>query len=114
VFAVSDQHFDECVEDALRTLPDRFASAVENVAIVVDRDSPPSSLLGLYHGIPLTKRDSQSYSGVQPDIITLYQQAICAFCHSDDEVAAQVRIVVLHEIGHYFGISDARLRELGW
>lgn len=114
MFAVTDQRFDECVNDALRTLPEMFASAVENVALVVDRDSPASSLLGKYHGIPLTKRDYLSYSGVLPDVITLYQQAICAVCSSDHEVCAEVRITVLHEIGHYFGIDDARLRELGW
>jgi predicted Zn-dependent protease with MMP-like domain len=114
VFAVTDQRFDEFVDDALHDLPDALASAVDNVAIVVDRDTPAGRLLGLYHGIPLTKRDSLSYSGVMPDTITLYQQTICAICATEDDVRAQVRKTVLHEIGHYFGINEGRLGELGW
>jgi predicted Zn-dependent protease with MMP-like domain len=114
VFAVTDQRFDEFVNEALSTLPTEFASAIHNVAIVVDRESDVGSLLGLYHGIPLTKRDTQSYSGVLPDTITLYQQTISSICRSEDGVRKEVRTVVLHEIGHYFGIDDARLHELGW
>jgi predicted Zn-dependent protease with MMP-like domain len=114
VFAVPDQRFDEFVAEALGTLPKQFAAVVENVAFVVDRDSKPGHVLGRYHGIPLTKRDSQSYSGVLPDTITLYQQTICSVCWTDDEVRREVHTVVLHEIGHYFGIDDARLHELGW
>ena len=80
----------------------------------VSRHNPgPPGLLGLYEGIPLTSRTSQ-YSGVLPDHITIYQQAICAICRTEPEVAEQVRRTVIHEVGHYFGISDGRLRELGW
>jgi predicted Zn-dependent protease with MMP-like domain len=70
-------------------------------------------LLGLYQGVPLTSRTSH-YAGVLPDRITIYRQAICSLCHSEAEVADQVRRTVIHEIGHHFGISDERLDELGW
>jgi predicted Zn-dependent protease with MMP-like domain len=114
VFLVSEERFEQLVDEALESLPEKFVSAIENVAITVDGDSRPGPLLGLYHGIPLTKRDSLSYSGVMPDEITLYKNTICSLCRSDDDVRQQVRITVLHEIGHYFGISDGRLEELGW
>jgi predicted Zn-dependent protease with MMP-like domain len=80
---------------------------------VVEHGAGPPGLLGLYQGIPLTRRTT-SYAGVLPDRITIYQQAICSICDSREQVIEQVRRTVIHEVGHYFGISDARLRELGW
>jgi predicted Zn-dependent protease with MMP-like domain len=67
-------------------------------------------------GIPWNHSSSRTsaYAGVLPDRITIFRQAICAICHSEREVAEQVRRTVIHEIGHYFGIDDKRLRELGW
>ena len=73
----------------------------------------PPGLLGLYEGVPLTSRGS-FYAGALPDRITIYQQAICAICDTEEQVADQVRRTVIHEVGHHFGITDARLRELGW
>jgi predicted Zn-dependent protease with MMP-like domain len=84
-----------------------------NVAVVVEHGPGPRGLLGLYHGVPLTSRTS-SYSGVLPDRITIYRRAICAVCWSESEVADQVRRTVIHEVAHHFGITDARLEELGW
>ena len=86
---------------------------MRNVAVTVEHGHGPPGLLGLYEGIPLTSRTS-GYAGVLPDRITIYQRAICALCDTEDQVAEQVRRTVIHEVGHYFGISDARLRELGW
>jgi predicted Zn-dependent protease with MMP-like domain len=84
-----------------------------NVAVTVEHGEGPRGLLGLYRGIPLTRRTS-TYAGVLPDQITIYRRAICAVCRSDREVVEQVRRTVVHEVGHHFGIDDARLRELGW
>jgi predicted Zn-dependent protease with MMP-like domain len=91
-------------------LPPDLVRTVHNVDIVIER--PGSLLLGLYHGIPLTKR-GEFYNLVAPDKISIYQEHIEAVCESDDEVREQVRKTVLHELGHYFGIDDDRLHELG-
>ena len=73
---------------------------------------PGRTLLGLYHGVPLMAR-GENYNLVLPDKISIYQEAIESMCTNDDEVREQVRITVLHELGHYFGIDDDRLLELG-
>jgi len=83
------------------------------VAVLVEHAPGPRGLLGLYQGIPLTNRTT-NYAGVLPDRITIYRLAICAICNSETEVVEQVRQTVIHEVGHYFGIDDERLRELGW
>jgi len=113
VIKVEPGRFEEMVGAAMDSLPEELGQQVRNVAVTVEHGAGPPGLLGLYEGIPLTSRTSQ-YAGVLPDRITIYQQAICAICHTEEEVADQVRRTVIHEIGHYFGIDDARLRELGW
>ncbi|HYZ54105.1 MAG TPA: metallopeptidase family protein [Streptosporangiaceae bacterium] len=105
--------FEEMVVKALDELPEELGRLMRNVAVTVEHDAGPPGLLGLYQGIPLTSRTSQ-YAGVLPDRITIYRRAICAVCHSEEEVAIQVRRTVIHEVAHHFGIDDARLRELGW
>jgi len=94
-------------------LPEELGKLIQNVAVTVEHGPGPPGLLGLYEGVPLTSRTSQ-YSGVLPDRITIYRRAICAICRTEEEVADQVRRTVIHEVGHYFGIDDNRLRELGW
>jgi predicted Zn-dependent protease with MMP-like domain len=101
------------VATALDSLPREFADLMKNVAVLVEHGPGPRGLLGLYEGIPLTNRTT-NYAGVLPDKITIYQRAICAICDNETEVVEQVRRTVIHEVGHYFGISDQRLRELGW
>jgi predicted Zn-dependent protease with MMP-like domain len=86
---------------------------MRNVAVTVQHEPGPPSLLGLYEGIPLTSRTT-GYAGVLPDRITIYQQAICEICGTEEEVADQVRRTVIHEVAHHFGIDDERLAELGW
>ena len=114
MFEISNERFDELVDEALATLPLELSSEIDNVAIIVD-DRPPGRLFGLYEGIPLTKRGGRtSYSAVMPDRITLFQATICRYCSNEEEVRAQIRKTVLHEIAHHFGISDPRLDELGW
>lgn len=114
MITVARERFEELVADALDSLPPELGRAMENVAVTVEDRCPDGSLLGLYQGVPLTKRGPMSYSGVTPDHITLYQDTICGLCRTEDEVTEQVRRTVVHEIGHHFGISDPRLRELGW
>ena len=110
---VSPERFAELVADALDGIPDELGKLMDNVNVFVDDTSPPRGLLGYYEGIPLTRRDD--YGGLAlPDRITIYRQAICASCRDEDEVTEQVRITVIHEVAHHFGIDDARLTELGW
>jgi len=113
VISVEDDRFEEMVAAALDGLPAEFGERMKNIAVLVEHGPGPRGLLGLYQGVPLTSRTT-NYSGVLPDRITIYQRAICAICDSEQEVVEQVRRTVIHEVGHYFGISDERLRELGW
>jgi predicted Zn-dependent protease with MMP-like domain len=113
VITVADAAFEQMVGTALDSLPAEFAALIENVAVLVEHGPGPRGLLGLYEGVPLTRRTT-TYAGVLPDRITIYQRAICALCDTEADVVEQVRRTVIHEVGHYFGISDERLRELGW
>jgi predicted Zn-dependent protease with MMP-like domain len=110
---VSDADFEDMVSTALDGLPPGLGRVMRNVAVVVDHESSQRHLLGLYVGVPLTER-THTYSGVLPDRITIYHQAICAICSSGDQVVEEVRRTVIHEVGHHFGIDDERLHELGW
>ena len=110
---VEPDRFETMVEAALDGLPDEFGRIMSNVAVTVEHGPGPRGLLGLYQGIPLPKRTT-SYAGVLPDRITIYRRAICRICTTEEEVVEQVRRTVVHEVGHHFGIGDARLRELGW
>jgi predicted Zn-dependent protease with MMP-like domain len=115
VFEVSDERFGEMIEAALATIPPQLADHMDNVAIFVEDEAEGRSLFGLYEGIPLTKRSAgYGAGGVMPDKITLYRRAICSHCSTEEEVAEQVRITLVHEVAHHFGISDPRLEELGW
>jgi predicted Zn-dependent protease with MMP-like domain len=113
VIEVEPEYFEEMVETALDGLPEQLGQLMENVVVIVDHDSAPSGLLGLYEGIPLTSRTTQ-YNLALPDHITIYRQAICAMCRTEQGVADQVRKTVIHEVAHHFGIDDDRLDELGW
>lgn len=110
---VEPEPFEAMVTEALDGLPEELGALMNNVAVVVEHGRGPRGLLGLYQGIPLTRRTT-SYSAVLPDRITIYRRAICRICATEDEVVEQVRRTVVHEVGHHFGISDARLRQLGW
>jgi predicted Zn-dependent protease with MMP-like domain len=113
VISVGQDEFEQMVATAVDGLPAEFSNLMKNVAVLVEHGPGPRGLLGLYQGVPLTSRTT-NYAGVLPDRITIYQQAICAICDTREQVVEQVRRTVIHEVGHYFGISDARLRELGW
>jgi predicted Zn-dependent protease with MMP-like domain len=123
VVDVTEAEFESMVADALDEIPPALAAELDNVAVVVaDQPSPAqlarlgpgSTLLGLYEGIPLTARGPLSYTGVAPDRITIFRGPLSRRARDVDDLRAQVRVTVLHEVGHYFGMDDARLRELGW
>jgi predicted Zn-dependent protease with MMP-like domain len=116
------REFEELVVLALKRLPKFFKKKMKNVDVVVeDRASrellsevglrSPSELLGLYQGVPLDRRGFY-YGNVLPDKITLFQIPIEMICKTKKEVEEKVREVVIHEVGHYFGLDDERLREL--
>ena len=115
--------FETLVVETLDSLPEMFRDALDNVEVVVE-DWPDQhtlhlagvrsrfALLGFYHGVPLPERTSY-YGLVTPDKISIYRRPIEAQCRTREELVAMVRRVVLHELGHYFGIGDDRLSEIG-
>jgi predicted Zn-dependent protease with MMP-like domain len=108
------RRFDELVSDALDLIPAQLAKVMDNVVVLVaDRNPEEDDLLGLYEGVALTDRDSH-YAGSLPDTITIYRDALLDVCDCEDEVVEEVKITVVHEIAHHFGIDDDRLHELGW
>jgi predicted Zn-dependent protease with MMP-like domain len=112
---VSPDRFEELVGEALDSIPDELAQHMDNVAVFVRDGAANPGLLGLYEGIPLTERTPLAYGGmVMPDRITIYRLPILARCRTEADVVHQVRVTVIHEVGHHFGIDDARLHELGW
>jgi len=109
-----ERRFEECVEEALDSLPPELAGLMSNVAVIVE-DEPPAGapLLGLYQGVPLTRRGS-GYAGVAPDKITIFRRPLERLYGADRaRLRREIRRVVLHEVAHHFGISDERLVELG-
>jgi predicted Zn-dependent protease with MMP-like domain len=114
VVEVSRSRFEELVADALDEIPPELTRLMDNVVVLVEeRNDEDPNLLGLYEGVALTERGFY-YSGVLPDRIFLFRQAIVAICDSEDEVIDEVAVTVVHEIAHHFGIDDERLHELGW
>jgi len=107
--------FEALVEQAVKRLPRAFREKLTNVAIIVE-DLPPAEaqteglLLGLFHGIPRTEKSV--FFSSPPDRIFLYQRNIEAICASEAEVRRQIRATLLHEVGHYFGLSEDELRGL--
>jgi predicted Zn-dependent protease with MMP-like domain len=110
---VPPDRFGAMVGEALDSLPPALGKLMRNVAVTVDDEGGDGSLLGLYEGVPLTRR-SHAYSLAMPDRITIFRKAILSICHTEEQVVREVRTTVIHEIGHHFGIGDARLHELGY
>jgi predicted Zn-dependent protease with MMP-like domain len=115
------EHFVKVVEEALDSLPQEFRSRIRNVAVLVE-DLPPNQpslqpgqqrrlLLGIFHGVPATKKSVFDLS-VGPAHIVLYQKNIEAVCSSDAEVRQQIRQTLMHELGHYFGMTEEQLRDV--
>ncbi|KAB8287714.1 Zn-dependent protease [Bifidobacterium avesanii] len=120
---MTDAEFESAVEEALAGVPERFRRALDNVGIAVadepderERASmhdPRGELLGLYEGVPITRRTT-AYGGVMPDVITVFKGPHERVCRSRGEMVREIRKTVLHELGHYFGFDDDYLHARGY
>jgi predicted Zn-dependent protease with MMP-like domain len=113
---MSPERFDELVDQALDEIPDELASLVRNVVVLVV-DEPPADepdLLGLYEGVALTERTTMSDVVEMPDRIFIFRGPLLDLCADEAELVEEVRITVVHEVAHHFGIDDDRLHELGY
>jgi predicted Zn-dependent protease with MMP-like domain len=113
VYDMDRAEFELEVAQVLENLPQRLSERIANVAFGVEDGLEQMNLLGLYEGIPLTRRTTQ-YAFALPDRITIYRYPILVRCSTYEDVTRKIELVVKHEIGHYFGLSDARLHELGY
>lgn len=112
------QRFEALVEEALQNLPRGFKRHLQNIAVLVE-DSPPArhlgsrmgTLLGLYHGLPYPDRGA-TYGSVLPDVIVIYRKPIERVSRTEEDIRRRVREVVLHEVGHYFGLSEKELQDI--
>jgi|SRR5215212_1065693 len=106
--------FEALVERALDEIPDEIAALVNNLVVLVEDEPPPDDpeVLGLYDGVSLTERGTD-HTGL-PDRITIFRGPLLEMCADDDELTREIRITVVHEIAHHFGIDDARLNQLGY
>jgi predicted Zn-dependent protease with MMP-like domain len=108
--------FDALVDRALDGIPDQLAQLVRNVVVLVEDEPPegePDDLLGLYDGVALTERDGSLLPQL-PDRIFVFRGPLLDFCDSEEQLVEEVRITVVHEIAHHFGIDEHRLHELGY
>jgi predicted Zn-dependent protease with MMP-like domain len=116
------ERFERLVEEALRDIPKRFRDAMANVAVIVEDEPPPhvledmdleedDELFGLYEGTPLPERGS-SYGNTLPDRISIYQIPIEESCTDDEDVRVCVAETVIHEFGHYFGMSEEEIEAI--
>ena len=120
---VDRETFGALLVEAVATLPEAFRERIENLSFIVEEAAHPDdlrrtgttrghTLLGLYRGVPLTRRTS-SYNLTTPDVIVLFRKPLQRMARDAEHLATLVKHTVQHEVAHYFGISDRRLRELG-
>ena len=116
------ERFTELVEEALREIPGSFRTAMKNVAVIVEDEppahileemeiEPPDSLYGLYQGTPLTER-TWAFGNALPDRVTIFQRPIEEDCEDADEIRAVIGETLIHEVGHYFGLSEEEIEEI--
>jgi len=113
---MSPEEFDALVDTALDEIPDELARLVRNVVVLVEDEPPegePDDLLGLYDGVALTERYGSLLPQL-PDRIFLFRGPLLDMCDDEEDLAAEIRITVVHEVAHHFGIDDARLHDLGY
>jgi predicted Zn-dependent protease with MMP-like domain len=121
---VTEEEFQEYMESALESIPDDFKSKFDNIVFIIEQHPSEhdlsrlgignkSDLLGLYSGIPYTHRNTW-YAGANPDRIILFQKNIEPLCRTKEELIAKIREVVIHEVAHYFGMTDAEIRKAGY
>ena len=122
MFKMSGDKFNQAVVDALDSLPAEFRRRINNVAVLVE-DLPPHPipsepgqprriLLGLFHGVPRTMKSVFQGPIGSPDYVVLYKKNIEAVCSTEAEVREQIRRTVIHEMGHYFGMTEEQLRDV--
>ena len=109
------QRFEVLVNEALDGIPDELADLVRNVVVLVEPEPPADDphLLGLYDGVALTERYGDMLPEL-PDRIFIYRGPLLDMCETEEELVEEVRITVVHEVAHHFGIDDARLHDLGY
>jgi predicted Zn-dependent protease with MMP-like domain len=126
MLSIPPARFEKLVARALDRLPEMFHDHLENVSVVIaeepdrellesmgmDPDDPEDTLFGLYEGVPLTERGFDEV--LLPDSITIYRRPLLEWAESEEEIVEEVRITVLHEIGHFFGMDEDKLDELGY
>ena len=112
---VGEAEFEQLVSVALDGIPPELASLMDNVVVLVEEEAPGDDpdLLGLYDGVPLTERDS-SYTFLPPDRVFVFRGPLTRMCRTSEVLVEQVRITVVHEIAHHFGIDDEHLHHLGY
>lgn len=107
--------FERLVDTALDEIPDELSSLVRNVVVLVE-DEPPAEdpdLLGLYDGVALTERGGEPRAEL-PDRIVVFRNPLLEMCEDREQLVAEVRTTVVHEVAHHFGIDDHRLHQLGY
>ncbi len=115
------EEFEKAVAEALDSLPKEFRRRIRNVAVLVEDfpanqspvipGKPRTLLLGIFHGVPMTEKSTFGMV-TGPDYVVLYQKNIEAVCANDAEVREQIRLTVIHELGHYFGMSEEQLKDI--
>ena len=131
MYEISEEEFEQAIENAIEAIPDEFIDALENVCIVAEDEPTPADfaavrdpkhptgterhgeLLGLYHGISMTRR-TEYYEMVEPDMITIFKGPHERVSYTYEQIITQIAKTVIHEIGHYFGLDDDRLHEIGY
>lgn len=111
---VSDDVFEELINDALDQIPEEFARRMVNMVVLArpyNEDDP--SLLGLFHGVPLPEQHA-NHTGYLPDAVFVYKDALEKISSDLDELRHEVKVTVFHEVGHYFGLEEHELHHLGW
>lgn len=114
MLTVSAEEFEELVSEGLDTLHEDMMSELDNVIFLVeDRPEDGGDILGVYEGFSLAHRNVYGY-GEEPDRIILFRENLVAHCASLDELKSEIRITLVHEIAHFYGITEERIHELGW
>lgn len=110
-----EERFDDLVDEALARLPEMLLANLDNVVIVVEEEPDDGSdALGWYEGTALTERDTSYGMGHLPDRVVLFRGPLTRMCEDEDELGEEIEITLVHELGHYHGIPEERLHELGW
>ena len=115
-WTLTDREFEDILEESLRTLPELFHSRLENISIILEQEpseedvdlSGDDELLGIYRGVPLTER-GHDRSGFLPDQIAIFRGPILRVCNSRRQAVREIRDTLIHELGHYFGLSDEEM-----